>query len=130
MLHPAAHHGSPQVRIAGQVIADDDEFEIGIRLIALQFRFQRGKRLDHAYHILVSADSPRIQEERVRHLVTLGDQLAVGGAGVAVQKAFVDGVVNHLNVVGWNLKQLLDFVAGKIRHGKNARRPASTRLVI
>src|ERR1700681_516668 len=42
---------------------------------------------------------------------------------MAAQKAFIDGVIDYLDPLRRNLKQLLYFIPREIRHCKNSRRP-------
>ena len=43
VLHSAAHHGAPQIRIAGKVVPDDDQLQVGIGLLSFQFVFSAEK---------------------------------------------------------------------------------------
>src|SRR4029077_14565031 len=75
VLDAAADNSAPQVRVLGNFVADDDQFEAGILALFFQLSFERGKCLNDSYHILVRADAPRIKQERIIHLVALGEKL-------------------------------------------------------
>ena len=96
-------------------------FKSGYGSFFLQFGFQRGKRLDHAHEIFVRADSSGIKQEMDRSPDSAPRSVAVRGTGVAVQKAFIDSVVNDFDAVGRNVEQLLDFILGEIRNREDAR---------
>src|SRR5271165_886350 len=119
ILHAAAHHGAPQVGIAGEIVANNDELEIGKNLVAFELRFERGEGFDHADDILVRTDAASVEQKWIRDLVALGDELAVGLGGVAVHEALVDGVVDDLDAVGGNLEVLFDLGLGEIGNGEN-----------
>src|SRR5581483_5106378 len=120
ILHAAANHGASQIGVARQGIADNDQLQIWIDRVPRQLGLHGGKRFNDANEILVRADSPGIQEKRVSDLVTLRDELAISFGSVAAQKALVDGVVDDLNALRWNSKQLFDLFLGELRDGKNA----------
>ncbi len=114
VLHAAADHRPPQVGIAGNVVSNDDELQIGICLVFFQLRLQRGEGFDHAHDILVRTDSSGIKQKGIRDLIALGNQLAVGGAGVPVKEPLIDRVVDHLDAPRGNAEQLLHLDLGKV----------------
>ena len=85
--------------MTGDFVANDDELQVVESAFLAQLALQRGKRLDDAHHILMRADASGIEQERVVHLVALGDELAFGIAGMAQPEAVVDGVVDDLDFV-------------------------------
>src|SRR6202050_2431850 len=113
VLHSAADHRAPQVRIAGNVVSNNDELQVRKRLVLFQFGLQRREGFDHAYDVLVRTDSAGIEQEGICDLVTFGNQLTVGRAGVSMKKSFIDRVVNYLDASRRNIKQLLHFQLGK-----------------
>src|SRR5207302_7501736 len=112
----------------GNVVSNNDELQVGIRLIFLQLRFQRGEGLNHAHNVLVRTDSSGVEQKGIVHLIALGNQLAVGGAGMSVQEALIDRVVNHLDALRRNSEKFLDLDLGKVRNRENARRPFQNTL--
>src|SRR5208283_363782 len=133
LLHAAAHHCAPQPRMAGKVVADDDQFEVFELLLFSQLALQRRKRLDDAHYVFVRPDRPRIQNEWMIYQVALRDQLAVALGGVPVQKAVVDGIVDHFDTIAGDRKQLLDFPLRELRNGNNPRcaaQPAPRQVMV
>src|SRR5579859_6252107 len=128
ILYAAADDGPPQVRIPRKIISDDDEFEVGTDLIFFQFSLQGRKSFNHAYNVLVRADAACIEQKGVGHLIALGNQVAIGGGGVTVQKTLVDRVVHYLDAVGGNVEVLLQVGAGKVGNRENPRGPAQHSL--
>ncbi len=78
-------------------VANDDELEVVVEAFLFSSILQRGEGLDDAHHILVRADASGVEQERAVHLVALGDELALGVAGVSQAEAVVDGVVDDLD---------------------------------
>src|SRR5208283_225575 len=87
LLHSAANYRAPQSRMAGKVVADDNQLEVLELPIFRQLALQGRKRFDNAYHVFVRPDRSRIKDERMIHLVALCNQPAIAIGGVSMQKA-------------------------------------------
>ena len=129
VLHAAADHGPPQVGIAGNVVSNNDELQIREGLLFFQLRLQRGECFDHPHDVLVRADSSGIEQEGISHLVALGNQLAVGRAGVSVKESLVDRVVDHLDAPGGMPNSFSISILVKFETAKMRAAPRRTRLV-
>ena len=106
----------------GDFVADDDELQVVELPFLAQFAFERGKRLDDAHYIFVRADAPGVEQKRRVHLIALGDEFALGIAGVAQAEAVVDGVVDDLDLLRRHMEQAHRVSLGKIRDREDARR--------
>ena len=61
IAYAAANDGAPQIGMAGKIIPNDDQLQIGELVLLLQFSPERRKGFDDAHEILVRTDSSRIQ---------------------------------------------------------------------
>ncbi len=95
-------------------------FRSGNSPVFLKFGFQCGKRLDDADHILMWADASGVEQERVGHLVPLGDELAIGVGGMSQAKAIVEGVVDDVDLVARYSEQALRIFLGEIGNSEDA----------
>src|SRR5258708_17548597 len=99
VLYSASDYSPPQIGIARYIVSNNDELQVGIRLIFFQLRFQSRESFDHPNHVLVRTDSSGVEQEGIVHLVALGNQLTVGGARMPVQETFIDRDVDHLDAI-------------------------------
>ena len=103
-----------------ELISNNDELQIVILVLLEQFRFQRGECLDDAHQVLVWADPSSIEQERIRNLVSLGEELPVGISSVPTKEALINRVINNLDLIWINPKQLLHLRFCKTRNGKDS----------
>src|SRR5579884_2015110 len=109
VLHTAANHGTAQVGVAREIVADDDQLQVVVERLFFQLCFQGRECLDDPHHILMRTDSAGIQDEGVVDLVPLSDELVIGGTGMTATKTIINGVVHHFDFLSRNAEQLLDI---------------------
>ena len=106
-----------------EFVADDDELQVGIHGLLLQFGLERGERLDDADDVLVRADASGVKQERIGHLVAFGDELTIGVGGVSQAEAIVERVVDDFDLFARHVKEALCVFLGEIGDRKDTRRP-------
>src|SRR5947207_14539420 len=88
-----------------ELVPNNDQLEIGIFAFLIEFSLQSRKGFDDSNHVLMRANSPGIQDERIGYEVPFGQKLAIAIVCVSTQEAFVNGVVNNFNPrcrgLGW-----------------------------
>src|SRR5215472_2931693 len=57
ILDAAPHNRAPEIGITREVVPDNDQLQVGVELVFLEFSLERGKSFDHAYNVLVRADA-------------------------------------------------------------------------
>jgi hypothetical protein len=70
--------------MARQIVSDDNKPQVLELVLLIEFAAQCRKRFDDAHQVLVRTDTSRIQQEWVSDQISLGNQLAIGCAGVAM----------------------------------------------
>ena len=93
-------------------------------MVPFQLRLQSRKSLNHAHHVLVRTDSAGIKQKRIVHLIALRDEFAIGLGSMSMKEALVDGVVDDLDALRRNLKQLLHLILREVRDREDPSRPA------
>src|SRR5260370_32666793 len=83
VLHAAVNHGSPDGRVAGNLIADDDQPQVGIKRMAGELVAHDGEGFDQTRNIFLRANISGIEQEWVLDLISLHDAapLALLGLG-------------------------------------------------
>jgi tetratricopeptide (TPR) repeat protein len=105
--------------VPAQFIADDDQLQSGITLVAGEFILQYRKRLDQPMHILVRANPAGIEHVRIVQLIAFQDRLAVFAAG-RLGKTLIEGVVDHRDSLRIEIEDIDQIVARGIGNGDDA----------
>src|SRR5260370_36674719 len=77
IVHSASNDGAAQIGMLRKLVANDDELQVGIEIMFLQFGLQCRESFNDPHQILVRADASCIEQKRIGDLIAFRKKLPV-----------------------------------------------------